>query len=130
MILAEFGTGQVLWSLIWLFMFIIWFWLLMVIFGDIFRDKDLSGWGKAAWSIFVIFAPYLGIFVYLIVRGHGMSDRAIASAKAQQAQMDAYTRDTASSQSPADQIESAKRLLDNGAITQAEFEKLKRDALA
>ena len=69
---AEFGTGQVFWSMLWFFLFFIWIWLLIVVFGDIFRSHDLSGWGKALWTIFVIFLPYLGVFVYLIARGHKM----------------------------------------------------------
>ena len=112
MILAEFGTGQVLWSMVWLFMFIIWFWLLIAIFGDLFRDRSLSGWGKAAWAFFVIIAPYLGIFVYLIARGHGMSERAITQARAQQSQFDAYVRETAGTAGPTDQIARAKQLLE------------------
>jgi hypothetical protein len=125
---AEFGSGQVLWSILWLFLFVLWFWLLIAIFGDLFRDRSLSGWAKAAWCFFVILLPYLGIFVYLIVRGHGMSDRAMAAAKAQQEQFDSYVRETAGV-SPADQIARAKQLLDEGAINQAEFDRLKQRAL-
>lgn len=127
---AEFGSGQVLWSILWLFLFVVWFWLLIAVFGDLFRDRSLSGWAKAAWCLFVIIAPYLGILVYLVVRGHGMSDRAMAVAKAQQAQFDAYVRETAGTATPADQIARAKQLLDEGAIDQAEFERLKQQALA
>ena len=130
MVLAEFGSGEVLWDMFWFFMFIIWFWLLIVIFGDIFRDSSLSGWGKAAWSLFVIVLPYLGIFVYLIVRGHGMGERAAAQHRAQQAQFDSYVRQTAGGGGPADQIAQAKQLLDSGAITQDEFERLKQTALS
>ena len=72
--LAEFGTGQVFWSMLWFFLFFIWIWMLFVVFGDIFRSHDLSGWAKALWSIFVIFVPYLGVFVYLIARGHKMQN--------------------------------------------------------
>lgn len=126
---VQWGTGQVLWSMFYLFLFIIWFWLLIAIFGDIFRDKSLSGWGKAAWSLFVIALPYLGIFVYLIARGHGMSDRAMAQAQAQQAAFDQYVQQTAGT-TPADQVARAKQLLDEGAISQQEFEELKRKALA
>ena len=77
---AEWGTGQVFWSMLWFFLFVIWIWLLIAVFGDIFRSRDLSGWGKALWSIFVIFVPYLGVFVYLIVRGHNLSEHAAAAA--------------------------------------------------
>jgi hypothetical protein len=129
MVIAEFGSGQVLWSVFWIFLFVIWFWLLIAIFGDLFRDKELSGWGKAAWSLFVIIAPYLGIFVYLIVRGRGMGERAAAEAQAQQAQFDSYVRQTAGTASAADQIAQAKKLLDDGAISADEFDRLKRTAL-
>ena len=130
MILAEFGTGQALWTMFYLFLFIIWFWLLIAIFGDLFRDRELSGWGKAAWALFVIVAPYLGIFVYLIARGHGMSDRAMAEAQRQQAAFDSYVQQTAGAASAPEQIAQAKQLLDSGAITQAEFDDIKRRALA
>jgi len=130
MVLAEFGSGEVLWSTFWIFMFIIWFWLLVMIFGDIFRDHELSGAAKAAWSLFVIILPYLGIFVYLIARGHGMGERAVAQRQAQQAQFDSYVRQTAGSSGPADQIAQAKQLLDQGAISQDEFERLKQQALS
>jgi hypothetical protein len=128
-VLAEFGSGQVLWSVFWIFLFVLWFWLLIAIFGDLFRDKSLSGVAKAAWCIFVIVLPYLGIFLYLIIRGHGMSDRALAAAKDQQAQFDSYVRETAGTAGPADQIARAKQLLDEGAIDQAEFDRLKQRAL-
>ena len=129
MLFAEFGSGQVLWSTFWIFMFIIWFWLLITVFGDLFRDRELSGWAKAAWSLFVIALPYLGVFVYLIARGHGMADRAIAQQQAQQAQFDSYVRETAGTSSPADELLKAKQLLDSGAISDAEFQKIKADAL-
>ena len=73
---ADFGTGQVLWSFLWFFMFFIWIWLLVVFFTDIFRSHDLSGWAKALWVIFIIVLPFLGILVYLIVRGSGMQEHA------------------------------------------------------
>ena len=70
---AEFGTGQVLWSLLWFFLFFVWIMLIFTIFGDIIRSDDMGGWAKAIWSIFIIFLPFLGIFVYLIARGGGMA---------------------------------------------------------
>ncbi len=129
MFLAEFGSGQVLLSMFWLFMFMIWFWLLIVVFGDIFRDHELSGGAKAAWSIFVIILPYLGIFVYLIARGHGMAARSQSAQAEQKAAFDSYVRETAGSANPADQIAKAKGLLDSGAITQEEFDTIERNAL-
>ncbi len=78
MILAEeFGSGQFLWSVIWFTLFFIWIWLLIIVFSDIFRSHDLSGWGKALWSIFIILLPYLGVFVYVIARGHKMQEHAL-----------------------------------------------------
>jgi len=73
---SEFGTGQVFWSMLWFFLFFIWIIILFQVFADIFRSKDLSGWGKALWSIFVILVPYLGVFVYLIARGGKMQEHA------------------------------------------------------
>ena len=79
-LLAEFGTGQVFWSMLWFFLFFIWIWLLIIVFGDIFRSHDLGGWAKALWVIFVIVLPYLGVFVYLIARGHKMQEHAVQAA--------------------------------------------------
>ena len=129
-VLAEVGTGQVLWWVLWIFVFVGWFWLLISIFGDIFRDKELSGWGKAGWTLFVIVFSFLGILISLIVRGRGMQERSIEAAKDQRQAFDSYVRDVSSSADPAEQIAKAKSLLDSGAIDQAEFDELKRTALA
>ena len=126
MVYAEFGTGQVFWSMVWFTMFVIWIWLLFAIFGDIFRSEDLSGWGKARWSIFVIVLPYLGVFVYLIARGHKMQEHAVARAQAQDAAMRGYVRDVAgSSSSPTDELVRLAELRDKGAINEAEYQQLK-----
>ena len=101
MLAAEFGTGQVFWSMLWFFLFFIWIWLLIVIFGDIFRSPDLSGWGKALWSIFIIVVPYLGVFVYLIARGGKMHEHAVAQAQAQDQAMRSYVRDVTGPTAPA-----------------------------
>ena len=130
-VLAEFGTGQLLWSMLWFFMFIIWFWLLMSIFGDIFRSDDLGGWGKALWIIFIVVFIWLGVLVYFIVRGKGMQERSIKAMQAQQAAQQEYIRSVAApSSSSLDEIATAKDLLDKGAISQAEFDALKAKALA
>ena len=97
MIFAEFGTGQVFWSMLWFFLFFIWIWMLIVIFGDIFRSSDLSGWGKALWTIFVIVLPYLGVFVYLIARGKKMQQHTIEAAQAQDAAMRQYVQQVTAS---------------------------------
>ena len=77
MLAAQFGTGQVFWSMLWFFLFFIWIWLLITVFADIFRSHDMGGFAKFLWVIFVIFLPYLGVFVYLIARGHKMSEHAM-----------------------------------------------------
>ena len=128
--LAVYNTfGQVMWTFLVLFAWILFFWLLFAVFGDLFRRHDLSGWGKAAWSIFVIFVPFLGCFVYLITQGHKIGERNIQEAQAAQAQLDSHIKSVAGSGS-AEQIAKAKELLDSGAITQAEFDALKAKALA
>ena len=127
--LAEFGTGQVFWSMLWFFLFFIWIWLLITVFADIFRSDDMSGWSKALWTIFVIVLPYLGVFIYLIAEGHHMAERNAEQMQSAQAQQADYIKSVAGS-SPADQIGQAKQLLDSGAISQAEFDALKAKALS
>jgi hypothetical protein len=130
--LAEFGTGQVFWSMLWFFLFFIWIWLLIAVFGDIFRSRDLSGWGKALWSIFVIVLPYLGVFVYLIARGHKMQEHTLQAAKEQDAAFRSYVQDvaTSSAASPAAEIVRLADLRDNGVISEAEFQQAKAKALS
>jgi hypothetical protein len=132
MLLAEFGTGQVFWSMVWFFLFFLWIWLLVVIFGDIFRSPDLSGWGKALWTIFVIVLPYLGVFVYLIARGHKMQEHAQDAAAAQDAAMRRYVQSavTTDGRSQADELSRLAQLRDQGVLTEAEFQKAKAAALA
>jgi hypothetical protein len=122
--------GQVMWTMFVFFAWILFFWLLFVVFGDLFSRSDIGGWGKAGWTIFVICLPFLGILVYLIAEGHAMGERSAKAAQAQQAQMDSYVRSAAGSGSAADQIAKAKGLLDSGAITQAEYDGIKAKALA
>ena len=131
--LAEFGTGQVFWSFLWFFLWFIWIWMLIVVFGDIFRSSDLSGWGKALWSIFIIIVPYLGVFVYLIARGHKMSDHAAQAAAAQEAQVRKYVQDVAATSGSGDaasQLATLADLRDKGVITEEEFQQAKAKALA
>ena len=128
---ATFGNGDVFLWMLEFFLFVIWFWLLIVVFSDLFRDHETSGWVKAFWVIFVVVLPYLGILLYLIARGRGMAERSARQMQAAQQQLDARIRAAAgTSATPADQIAQAKSLLDSGAIDQAEFEKLKAAALA
>jgi uncharacterized membrane protein YcjF (UPF0283 family) len=130
LVLGNYNFASFLWDVLVIFAFVIWFWLLITVFGDLFSRHDIGGWGKAGWIVLVIILPYLGVFIYLIANGHGMGERAQARAQAQQAQMDDYVRSVASSDSGADQIAKGKQLLDSGAITQAEFDQLKAKALA
>ena len=103
--LAAFGTGQVFLSMMYFFLFFIWVWLLIVVFSDIFRSHDLGGFAKALWVIFVIVVPYLGVFVYLIARGHKMSEHAMEAAQAQDAAQRQYIQSAAgTSASAADEI--------------------------
>ena len=130
MVLAE-TFWQVIWTIFIIFAWIIWIWLLIVVFSDLFRRHDTSGWAKAGWCVFIILLPYLGVFVYLIAEGKSMGERQQAAAQAAQTDFDAYVRETAGAKAdPAEQIASAKALLDSGAITQAEFDALKAKALA
>ncbi|XVU22605.1 SHOCT domain-containing protein [Actinoplanes sp. CA-054009] len=116
------------------FLFIAWFMCLFWIFGDLFRSKDLGGWAKTFWTLFIIILPLIGTLVYLIARGGGMAERTAASQTAMRQQQDAYIRSVAGSnggpRSVTDEISSAKGLLDSGAITAEEYERLKASALA
>ena len=132
MLANDFGTGQVLWSMLWFFLFFIWIWLLITVFADIFRSHDLGGWAKALWVIFIIFIPYLGVFVYLIARGHKMHEHAIEAAQAQDAAAKEYIRQAAGTGgggSTADELARLADLKAKGVIDDAEFQKLKAKAL-
>ena len=129
MILANYNFASFLWDVLVIFAFVIWFWLLIVVFGDVFRRRDIGGWGKAAWIILVIVLPYLGVFIYLIAEHSGMADRTVQDVQTQQAATDQYIRSVAGSGGPAGEIETAKKLLDSGAITQVEYDSLKAKAL-
>jgi Short C-terminal domain/Phospholipase_D-nuclease N-terminal len=127
---ADYPFLDVVWTMLIFFAWVIWFWLLITVFGDIFRRQDLSGWGKVGWTILVICLPYLGVFIYLIAQHQGMADRNMQRAQAQQTQFDDYVKGVAARQGPAGEIEKAKALLDSGAISQAEFDSLKAKALS
>jgi len=128
---AEFGTGQVFLSMLWFFLFFLWIYLLILIFGDIFRSGDLSGWAKALWTIFVIVLPFLGVFVYLIARGRKMGEHAAQAAEEQDAAMRKYVQSVASSNSKgaADEIARLADLRDKGVINEEEFQQGKAKAL-
>jgi Short C-terminal domain/Phospholipase_D-nuclease N-terminal len=129
--LAEFGTGQVFWSMLWFFLFFIWIWMLIVVFGDIFRSDDLSGWGKALWTIFIIVLPYFGVFVYLIARGHKMQARSTRDAAEQERQFRSYVQNVAAGggAGAADELARLADLRDKGVLTEAEFQQAKAKAL-
>jgi hypothetical protein len=129
-VLATYPFLSVLWDMLLFFGFIIWIWLLITCFADIFRRRDISGFSKALWIIFLIILPYFGVLIYLIAEHQGMADRSAQMVQAQQAQMDSYVKSVAASADPAEQIAKGKQLLDSGAITQAEFDDLKKKALA
>jgi Short C-terminal domain/Phospholipase_D-nuclease N-terminal len=129
-VLFAYTFGQAMWTMFVFFMWILWFWLLFTVFGDLFRRHDIGGWAKGGWCVFVILLPFLGVFVYLIAEGKAMGERNLQQAQAAQSQMDTYVRSVASSGNAAEQIAQAKGLLDSGAITQAEFDQLKAKALA
>ena len=118
---AAFGTGQVFWSILWFFLFFVWIMLIFTIFGDIIRSDDMGGGAKAIWSIFIIFVPFLGIFIYLIVRGGSMGERQMKAAKEQQAAMDDYIRSTAGGGSAADELAKLADLHSQGKLDDAEY---------
>ena len=128
MLAADYPFLDILWTMFIFFLFVIWIWILITVFADIFRRKDVGGGSKTLWIIFVIVLPYLGVFVYLIANHDGMADRNIAQMQKQQEQTDAYIKSVAGGS--AAEIEKAKGLLDSGAITQAEYDQIKAKALA
>jgi len=128
---ADYPFLDVFWTMILFFCWVAWIWLLILILSDVFR-RDISGWAKAGWCIFLIVVPFLGAFVYLIVEGKDMTERRVQEAQASQASFDSYVRSVAGSEGggSASEIAKAKELLDSGAITQQEFDTLKAKALA
>ena len=128
LIAADYPFLDVLWTIIVFFAWLAWIWIAITCFIDIFRRDDIGGWHKAAWVVFIIVIPFLGVLVYLIVQHDGMRDRSLEQAKTQQAAMDQYVRDTAGGS--ATEIAKAKELLDAGTISQAEFDAIKANALA
>jgi hypothetical protein len=122
--------GDFIWFLLWSYLFIAYLMVMFQIISDLFRDHELNGFMKAIWFIALIFLPILAAIIYLIARGHGMADRQIESMRKRQGETDQYIQSVAGRANPADQIASAKALLDAGTITQAEFDSLKSKALA
>ena len=129
MIASSYPLLDLFWTILWIFGFIIWIWLLIMIFGDIFRSHDIGGWAKALWTIFVIVLPLLGILIYLIARGGGMHERAAQQAQQQQRAFDAYVRQSAGTTNTADELAKLVDLKNSGALTDAEFEAQKAKLL-
>jgi len=118
------------WTIFMIFLWVIWFWILITVFIDIFRSHDLSGWAKALWFIFVLIFPLIGVLVYLIVRGGSMHDRSVRQAQQSERAFRSYVQDAAGSATPADQLAKLADLRDRGVITPQEFEREKAKILA
>jgi Short C-terminal domain/Phospholipase_D-nuclease N-terminal len=132
MVLADVSFFDIFWGMLEFFFLFIWLLILFHVFGDLFRDHSLSGGTKTLWVLFLVFLPFLAVFVYLIVRGHGMAERSVAQQRRAQEQFAGYVRDVAAdgSATPTEQIAKAKEMLDAGTIDQSEFDRLKAKALA
>jgi uncharacterized membrane protein YcjF (UPF0283 family) len=126
---ADYPFLDIFWTMIIFFSWVIWIWVAISVFADLFSRHDISGWGKALWVVFVIVLPFLGVLIYLIAHGKEMAARKAKQTQAAQAEFDDYVKSVAPG-GPAAEIEKAKGLLDSNAITQAEFDSLKAKALA
>jgi len=127
---AEYPFLNILWTMIIFFAWVCWIMLIFRVFADLFRRQDASGWTKAAWTVFVILLPFAGVLIYLIANGAEMGRRDVQQARDAQAQFDEHVKSVAGSAGPAAEIDKAKRLLDDGAIDQTEYDALKAKALA
>jgi hypothetical protein len=132
MVVADVSFNDIFWSVLWFFFLFIWLMILFHILSDLFRDHSVSGVEKTLWVLFLVFLPFLAVFIYLIVRGKGMGERAAAQQQQAKQEFEGYVRNVAatSEATPTEQIARAKELLDAGAIDQSEFERLKARALA
>ena len=133
-IAADYPFLDILWTMILFFAWVVWIWMMIVILGDVFRRRDIGGGAKALWCIFMILLPFLGVLIYIIAQHDGMTERAAADAAAAQQQFDERVRAAAAAGGggggAAAEIEKAEQLLSRGSITQAEFDSLKKQALA
>lgn len=127
---ADYPFLDIVGTMLIFFAWVIWFWILIRVLTDVFRRHDLSGWAKGGWTLFMIVLPFLGVLIYLIAHGQEMGRRDIEQAQAAQSQFDDYVKSVAASDGGAAQIAEAKKLLDNGTITQAEYDALKAKALS
>ncbi len=124
MLIADYGLGEALLTTLSIFFFIIWIWIVITILMDIFRDHEMSGWGKAVWVLALIVLPFLSCLVYLIFRGSGMRDRAIKEQADAKKHFDEYVRETAAT-SPVDELHKLDQLKQSGGLTQEEYDKMK-----
>jgi hypothetical protein len=129
-IAADYPFLDILWTMVIFFAWVIWIWMVVGILTDVFRRRDIGGWAKAAWTVFLIVLPFLGALVYLIAQHDKMAERRVRDVQAQQAMVDDHIRELAGPGRPAGEIADAKQLLDSGAIDKVEYEQLKRRALA
>src|SRR5208283_5328017 len=120
----------IFWTMLWFFLFVLWIWLVIWIFIDIFRSPDMNGWIKALWVLFIIVVPWLGVLIYVIARGGSMHERSAREAKVQQDEFDEYVRETATAGSPADQLATLANLHDQGKLSDEDYEKAKAKVLA
>jgi Phospholipase_D-nuclease N-terminal/Short C-terminal domain len=126
---ADYPFMDVLWTMLIFFAFVVWIWMMVAILSDVFRRRDLSGWAKAAWTVFLVVLPWIGALVYLIANGADMPARSVREASVTQAEFD-YVRSPSANGGPAEEIAKAKELLDGGAISQAEFDAIKAKVIA
>ena len=127
---ASYPFLNVFWDILIFFAWVIFIWIAITVLVDVFRRHDISGWGKAAWVVFVVILPWIGVLTYLIVNHTGMAERKAQDTQVAQAQFDQYVRQAAGTGGPASEIQKAKELLDKGTITQQEFDAIKAKALA
>jgi len=127
--LADISFGELLLIVVEVFLFVIWIWILFTIITDLFRDHEMSGWGKALWILFLVFIPFLTALVYLIVRGSGMRDRTIKAQAEAKKHFDDYVRQEAHT-TPADELHKLNELKEKGALSDEEFQKAKDKLLA
>ena len=120
---------DIFWTMLWFFLFFAWIWVLVSVLADIFRSDDMSGWGKAAWVIFVIIIPWLGVLIYLIARGHSMGERSMRAAAEQEKATRAYIQEASGGASTADELKKLSDLKNSGVLTEAEYEAQKAKLL-
>lgn len=129
MLAVEWGTGQVLWSILWLALFVIWFYLVVVVFSDIVRAREMTGWAKAGWTVLILVLPYLGILIYVLANGSGMAGRKAEEIHREREAARSFVTTTSTGEPAvaADQLERLARLHDSGAIDDAEFARAKAE---